>query len=73
MVFLAENREELHIEYTQMDEFGFFINCIERMAPEYDYVCAKERRCFNIVARFLPQVNMISSRALMVKYAEIAE
>lgn len=73
MVFLAENREELHIEYTQMDEFGFFINCIERMAPEYDYVCAKERRCFNIVARFLPQVNMISSRALMLKYAEIAE
>lgn len=73
MVFLAENREKLRIEYTQMNEFGFFINSIKRMAPEYAYVCAKERRCFNIVARFLPQVNMISSRALMLKYAEIAE
>lgn len=73
MVFLAENEEELQIEYTQMKEFWFFIDRIKQMAPEYDYVCARERRCFNIVARFLPGVDMISTRALALKYKEIAE
>lgn len=61
------------IEYTQMNEFLFFIEHIEQMVPEYDYVCARERRCFNLVARFLPEVDMISTRALTLKYAEIAE
>ena len=73
MVFLAENNKELQIEYTQVNDFGSFISQIRLAAPEYDYVCAKERRCFNLVARFLPKVDMISSHALMLKYDEIAE
>lgn len=72
-MFLAENNNELQIEYTQMNDFGSFISQIRLIAPEYDYVCAKERRCFNLVARFLPKVDMISSHALMLKYDEIAE
>lgn len=70
---MFETKSQLHIEYTQLDEFWSFINNIREMAPEYNYVCARERRCFNLVARFLPKVDMISSRALMLKYDEIAE
>lgn len=70
---MAENKTQLHIEYTQMTEFWSFINHIREMAPEYNYVCARERRCFNLVAHFLPDVDMISTRALILKYAEIAE
>ena len=70
---MTENKAQWQIEYTQMNKFWFFIDRIKQIAPEYDYVCARERRCFNIVARFMPEVNMISSRALMLKYTEIAE
>lgn len=66
-------KTQLRIEYTQLDEFWSFVGQIKQMAPEYDYVCARERRCFNLVARFLPKVDMISSRALILKFDEIAE
>lgn len=70
---MAENKMRLPIEYAQMNEFWSFINSIKEMAPEYNYICARERRCFNLVAHFLPDIDMISSRALILKYAEIAE
>ena len=70
---MAENETHVQIEYTQLNEFWSFIDHIKKMAPKYDYVCARERRCFNLVARFLPEVDMISTRALTLKYAEIAE
>lgn len=70
---MAEIKTAPQIEYTQMNEFLVFIDHIKQMASEYDYVCARERRCFNLVARFLPEVDMISTRALTLKYAEIAD
>lgn len=70
---MSEAKMKLHIEYTQLDEFSSFIDHIKRIAPEYDYICARERRCFNLVARFLPKVDMISSRALILKYSEFAD
>lgn len=70
---MAEKETQSQIEYTQLNEFWSFVDHIKQIAPEYDYVCARERRCFNLVARFLPKVDMISSRALMLKYDEIAE
>ena len=70
---MAEIKTAPQIEYTQMNKFLVFIDHIKQMASEYDYVCARERRCFNLVARFLPEVDMISTRALTLKYAEIAE
>ena len=70
---MAEIKTAPQIEYTQMNKFLVFIDHIKQMASEYDYVCARERRCFNLVARFLPEVDMISTRALTLKYAEIAD
>lgn len=70
---MNEKETQSQIEYTQLNEFWSFVDHIKQIAPEYDYVCARERRCFNLVARFLPKVDMISSRALMLKYDEIAE
>lgn len=70
---MAENETHAQIEYTQLNEFWSFVDHIMQIAPEYDYVCARERRCFNLVARFLPDLDMISTRALTLKYAEIAE
>lgn len=70
---MTEKETQSQIEYTQLNEFWSFVDHIKQIAPEYDYVCARERRCFNLVARFLPKVDMISSRALMLKYDEIAE
>ncbi len=70
---MAENKMRLPIEYAQMNEFWSFIDSIKEMAPEYNYICARERRCFNLVAHFLPDIDMISSRALILKYDEIAE
>ena len=70
---MTEIKTAPQIEYTQMNEFLFFIDHIEQMVPEYDYVCARERRCFNLVARFLPELDVISTHALTLKYAEIAE
>lgn len=70
---MAEKETQTQIEYTQLNEFWSFVDRIKQIAPEYDYVCARERRCFNLVARFLPEVDMMSTRALTLKYAEIAE
>lgn len=60
-------------QYQHLSRLPTFFDEIEMMSPGYHYVCARERRCFNLVSRFLPQHDMISTRALTLQYKRMAD
>lgn len=71
---LYENEiESASDAYRLLGKLGDFFQQIAEIAPEFEYVCARERRCFNLVARFLPSLDMISTRALSLQYRQIAD
>ena len=59
-----------NINYT-LDGFNDFINEVKKMSSDYDYVVVRGRRCFNIIARWLPKVDFITFPALLSKYKEL--
>lgn len=50
-----------------------FFGEIRNISRNYDYIAATERRCFNLVARFLPELNMVSGSALKLCCGDMAE
>lgn len=59
-----------NMKYT-LDGFNVFINKVKKMSSDYDYVVVRGRRCFNIIARWLPEVDFITFPALLSKYKEL--
>ena len=65
-------KEQDNINYT-LEGFKDFIDDIEEMSSDYDYVVVRSRRCFNIIARWLPNVDFIAFPALMSQYDKLAD
>ena len=59
-----------NMKYT-LDGFNDFINKVKKMSSDYDYVVVRGRRCFNIIARWLPELDFITFPALLSKYKEL--
>lgn len=64
-----ENKMNLSFD----DNFWVFINKIKTYYSNYDYVCVRGRRCFNIISRLLPSIDFITISALMLKYGELSD
>lgn len=67
------SNEQNNINSTLDCEFWNFINDIKNCSSDYDYVCVRGKRCFNIMAAFLPDVDFITFSALMLKYKELVD
>lgn len=65
-------KEQDNIKYT-LEGFKEFIDNIKEMSSDYDYVVVRSRRCFNIIARFLPKVDFMTFPALMLDYKKLAD
>lgn len=61
-----------NIKYT-LEGFMEFIEEIKNTSSDYDYVVVRGRRCFNIMARFLPKVDFITFPALLSNYKKLAD
>lgn len=69
---LFTERVELY-EYTKLREFPEFIQEIKAKARSAFYVAARERRGFNFVFRFLPDLdNLVSTSGLLLHYGGLA-
>lgn len=69
---IANGRKKLH-NYSALDGLNDFLEKIAADARGFDIVSATERRCYNIVARFLSPLNIVSNNALLLMYEELAE
>ena len=50
-----------------------FIDNIKDESDNYDYVCVRGKRCFNIISRLLPKIDFITFPALMLHYRELSD
>lgn len=50
-----------------------FIDNIKDESDNYDYVCVRGKRCFNIISRLLPEIDFITFPALMLHYRELSD
>lgn len=61
------------LSYKLIEELDDFFSSINSVAYEYAFVSATERRCFNLVARFMPGLaNLVSNSGLLLHYRELA-
>lgn len=61
------------LSYQRIDEMNDFLAAINDAASQYLYVSVAERRCFNLVARYIPDLgNLISNSGLLLQYRELA-
>ena len=56
-----------------LEELPEFLGNIKGVAETYDYICATERRCFNLIVRFLPEIKLLSGSALKLCYEDMAK
>ena len=54
-------------------DFQNFIDNIKDESDNYDYVCVRGKRCFNIISRLLPKIDFITFPALMLHYRELSD
>ena len=69
---IAYGRKKLH-NYSALDGLNNFLQKIVDNVEHFDFVSATERRCYNIVVRFLPFLNIISNNALLLMYQKMAD
>lgn len=62
------------LSYQYIDELNDFLATICVAADKYQYVSATERRCFNLIARYTPELsNLVSNNGLILQYREFAD
>lgn len=59
--------------YAAVANLDDFLDKIVDNASQFSIISASERRCYNIMARFLPSLNIISNNALLLMYKEFAQ
>lgn len=68
---MVPNENKMNLSFD--DNFWVFINKIKTYYSNFDYVCVRGRRCFNIISRLLPSIDFITFSALMLKYEELSD
>lgn len=62
------------LSYSLTDELQDFFEAIDSVAENYWFVSATERRCLNLVSRFLPRLNnLVSNSGLLLQYKKFAD
>lgn len=62
------------LSYSLTDELQDFFEAINSVAEHYWFVSATERRCLNLVSRFLPRLNnLVSNSGLLLQYKKLAD
>lgn len=69
---ITYRREKLR-NYSALEGLNGFLERISENAGYFDIISATERRCYNIVVRFLPYLSIVSNNALLLMYREIAD
>lgn len=60
--------------YDLLDDLPSFFATINNVSDQYMYISATERRCFNLVALYLPALNnMVSNSGLLLQYKELVD
>ena len=60
-------------DYALLQNLSEFFDHIRQISKSYSYISATERRCFNLIARCLPEIDMLSSSALKLYCGEMAD
>lgn len=74
MSIIDRPRRAYLLSYSLTDELQDFFEAINSVAEHYWFVSATERRCLNLVSRFLPRLNnLVSNSGLLLQYKKLAD